>query len=157
MTFQLIFLDINMVCLLCWMLLLGFTGSHGFLRSPTHTYPPKSYPVLKPAIWHKMDVVDRQSPGDTTRVAYEASVTGRAIYISLCAFSLTATQFPVPSGELLTASQGLECNLWSSQRAQPPQSISPPKPWTLLGKSFIPGPGVFQSEKKWSTLKETRP
>lgn len=52
-----------------------------------------------------MDVVDRQSPGDTTGVAYEASVTGRAIYISLCAFSLTATQFPVPSGELLTASQ----------------------------------------------------
>lgn len=51
-----------------------------------------------------MDVVDRQSPGDKTGVAYEASVTGGGIYISLSAFSLTATQFPVPSGELLTAS-----------------------------------------------------
>lgn len=96
-----------------------------------------------------MDVVDRQSPGDTTGVAYEASETGRAIYISLGAFSLTATQFPVPSGELLTASRGLKCNLWGLQRAGPPQSISPTKTLNSAWEIFYSG------AKQWGILKQT--
>lgn len=109
--------------------------------------------VLKPAIWHKMDVVDRQSPGDTTTVAYETAVTERTIYIFLCTFSLTATQFPVPSGELLTANLGLKCNLWGSQRAQPPQSISTQKPWTLFGLSFIPWTWCFLARESMEYFK----
>lgn len=55
-------------------------------------------------------------PRGRSRVADEASLTERTIYISPCTFSLTATQFPVPSGELLTVTPGLKCNLWGSQR-----------------------------------------
>lgn len=104
MTFQLIFqADTSMACLLCW-------TAHSFTAScthqHTHTYPtPNPLPVLKPAIWHKMDVVDRQTPWDTAGVAYEASVTGKAIYISLL--------------RVFTDSDTISCSVWQAFDCEP--------------------------------------
>lgn len=104
MTFQLIFqADTSMACLLCW-------TPHSFTASctpqHTHTYPtPNPLPVLKPAIWHKMDVVDRQTPWDTVGVAYEASVTGKAIYISLL--------------RVFTDSDTISCSVWRAFDCEP--------------------------------------
>lgn len=54
------------------------------------------------------------------------------LHFSMCVFTDRNT-ISCSIWRVLTANLGLKCNLWGSQRTQPPQRISTQKPWTLFG------------------------